>query len=212
MTPMRLLVVDDHEVLRQGLRTMLDDTSDVSIIGEAADGAEAVDRIEELAPDAVLLDIRMPGVDGLEGLRRIRERWPELPVLIFTMYDDPEYVEAAMFAGASGYLLKSVDAAELRRAVRAACGGSIYLQAEVTAPIVSRFLRAGTTTVAPDLAPRERAVLQLLADGMSNRRIANAVGVSEATIKACLSGVFDKLGATDRAHAVAVAIRSRIID
>lgn len=208
----RLMLVDDHEVLRQGLRFMLRDDPDVAIVAEAGDGLEAIERMGEAQPDVVLLDVKMPNLDGLETLRRIRGTWPEIPVLIFTVYDDPEYVEEALQSGASGYLLKSVSREELVRAVHAARDGSGYLQAEITRPILARFARTVPLPMKAHLSPRETEVVQLMAEGLSNRQIARQLGLSEATVKSYLSQLFEKLGAADRAHAVALALRSRLID
>lgn len=210
--PTRVMVVDDHEVLRSGLRFMLRNQPDMDIVAEASDGETAMETVEAAHPDVVLLDIRMPGIDGLETLRRLQARWPDLPVVVLSMYDDPEYVDDALRCGASGYLLKTVTAEELARAVRAVCAGGGYLQAEVTRPILSRFARLRPVREAPALSPRDRELLQLLAEGLANKQIARATGLSEATVKGYLSELFDKLGASDRAHAVALALRSRLID
>jgi DNA-binding NarL/FixJ family response regulator len=208
----RLMLVDDHEVLRQGLRFMLRNETDLTVVAEAGDGEAAVALLEQARPDVVLLDLKMPGVDGLETLRRIRRRWPDLPVIVLSMYDDPEYVEEALRCGASGYLLKNVSQEELIRAVRAVRAGAGYLQAEVTRPVLERFVRTGSAPVAPHLSPRERELLPLLAEGLLNKQIARHLGVSEATVKGYLRQLFEKLGASDRAHAVALALRSRLID
>lgn len=208
----RLVVVDDHEVLRQGLRFMMRHASEIRIVGEAGDGRAAMTLINDTEPDVVLLDVKMPAMDGLEALREIRSRWADLPVLILTAYDDPEYVEEALQSGASGYLLKSVRPDELIRAVHAVSTGSGYLQAEVTRPVLERFTRRVPTATGVHLSPRETDVVQLLADGLSNRQIARRLSLSETTVKGYLGGLFDKLGAEDRTHAVALALRSRLID
>lgn len=210
--PVRLMVVDDHEVLRQGLKFMLRGETDLVIVAEAGDGQAALDRIEEVGPDVILLDVKMPNLDGLETLRRIRERWKDLAVLIFTIYSDPEYVEEALACGASGYLLKSVRREELLRAVRAVSGGAGYLQAEVTRPVLERFSRSVPAPVQAHLSPRQKDVIRLLAEGQANKSIASQLGISEATVKGYLAQLFEKLGAADRAHAVALALRSRLID
>lgn len=209
---LRVLVVDDHEMVRQGLKFMLHQYPDVAVVAEAPDGAAALDSIEAAQPDVVLLDIRMPLVDGLQTLRRIRERWPKLAVLVLSMFDDPEYVEEALQNGANGYLLKGVTADELLRAVRAAAAGAGYIQAEVTGPLLARFVRARPKLDLPPLTARELQLLGKLAEGLSNKQIASQLFLSEATIKGYLSALFDKIGATDRAHAVALALRSRTID
>lgn len=209
--PVRLLVVDDHEILRNGLKFMLRNQKDLVIVGEAADGAEVVDQIAATTPDVVLLDLNMPTVNGLEALRRIRQRWPDLPVVVFTVHDDPEYVEEALRSGASGYLVKSVDSDELLKALRAVSNGAGYLQAEITRPVLERFARARAAPVMARLSPRERELLELLSDGLANKQIARRLELSESTVKGYLSALFEKLGAADRAHAVALALRSRTI-
>ena len=210
--PIRLMVVDDHEVLRQGVRHMLEDQADVTVVAEAEEGAAALERVESARPDVVLLDIRMEGLDGLETLRRLHERWPSLAILIFSMYDDAEYVEEAVRCGASGYLLKTVSTDELARAIRAVSAGTGYLQAEITRPVLTRLARLRPTVHGPHLTPRERELLELLADGLANKQIARTLGISEATVKGYLSELFQKLGAADRAHAVGLALRSHLID
>ncbi len=210
--PIRLMVVDDHEMLRQGVRHTIEDQHDITVVCEADDGQVALDRVELARPDLVLLDIRMEHLDGLETLRRLHERWPTLPVMIFSMYDDAEYVEEAVRSGASGYLLKSVSSAELIRAIRAVHVGSGYLQAEITGQILERLAHLPVTAEGPHLSPRERELLSLLADGCSNKQIARGLQISEATVKSYLSDLFHKLGATDRAHAVGLALRSHMID
>lgn len=208
-----VMLVDDHDVLREGLKFMLRAEPDLVVVAEAGDGREALEKLEGSLPDVVLLDVKMPNVGGLATLRGIRERWPELPVLILTMYDDPGYVEQALQAGASGYALKSIPPAELVRAVRAVSEGRGYLQAEVTRPVLERFaLAVATPAESPHLTPRERDLLRLLAQGRSNRQVAHDLGITEATVKGYLRDLFDKLGAQDRAHAVALALRMRLIE
>lgn len=210
--PIRLMLVDDHQVLREGLKFMLRNEADVAVVGEAGDGNQALRLVDSVRPDVMLLDVKMPTVDGLETLRRLRERHPELPVLILTVHDDPEYVEEALRSGATGYLLKSVTREELVRAIRAAAGGSGYLQAEITKPVLERFARGQPAPEGAHLSPRETEIVQLLADGLSNKQIARRIGISETTVKGYLSQLFEKLGAADRAHAVALALRSRLIE
>ena len=209
----RLMLVDDHDVLREGLKFMLRTEPDLLVVAEAGDGSEALEILDDTRPDIVLLDVKMPNVGGLEALRGIRERWPDLPVLVLTMYDDPGYVEEALQAGASGYLLKSVTRQELIRAVRVVSEGGGYLQAEITGPVLERFAQiAPTPEDVPHLSRRELDVLRLLAEGRSNRLAARELGITEATVKGYLRELFEKLGASDRAHAVALALRTRLID
>ena len=210
--PIRLMVVDDHAVLREGLRFMLRSEESIEIVSEASDGREALALLEAARPDVVLLDMNMPGMGGLETLVQIRESRPDIAVLILSMYDDPEYVDQALRRGAAGYLLKSVSRDELVRAVQAASTGDGYLQAEITLPVLRTFAASAQPDGDLQLSPREREVLQLVADGMSTKQAAIELDIAESTVKTYLRTLFDKLGASHRAHAVALALRHRIID
>lgn len=212
MTPIRVVVVDDHEVLRSGLRMMLESSTEIRVVGEAEDGLRAIEVVQRLRPDVVLLDVKMPNEDGLSALRHLRTVEPELPVLILSMYDEPAYVEEAISSGASGYLIKTVSGDELVRAIRAAYDGQGYLQAEITRPVLSRFSRIHETSLDVRLSPRETEVLRLIADGMHTKEIARALDISEATVKTYITSLFEKLGAVHRAHAVALALRHQLID
>ncbi len=212
MTPIEIMVVDDHDVLRAGLRAMLESSGEVVVIGEAEDGVTALAGLQRLEPDVVLLDVKMPNMDGLATLRELQAAKPGLPVLILSMYDDPAYVEEAILSGASGYLLKTVSREELVRAIKAAHEGQGYLQAEITRPVLARFSRTHDEAIHIHLSPRETEVLQLIADGKSNKQIASALHIAEATVKTYITSLFDKLGAFHRAHAVALALRHHLID
>ncbi len=213
MGTVRVLVVDDHLVVREGLRWMLGAADGVEVVAEAESAAQAMETIATDRPDVVLLDIHLPDRSGLEALREIGDRFPGLPVVILTMSDEPEYVEEAVRAGAAGYLVKNAPQAELVRALEAVAAGNAYIQAEVTRPLLTRFARevraAGS---APALSPREVQVISLLADGLANKQIAVELGISEATVKGYLRDLYEKLGAADRAQAVAIALRHRLID
>ncbi len=212
MTTIRLMIVDDHQVLREGLRFMLRNAQDLEIVSEASNGSEALELLESTQPDVMLLDMNMPGMGGLETLKNVRQRWPEVSVLILSFHDDPEYVEQALRHGAAGYLLKTVSRDELIRAVQAAADGAGYLQAEITRPLLRKFAALSEPEGELDLSPREREVLQLVADGMSTKQASVELGIAESTVKTYLRTIFDKLGATHRAHAVALALRHRIIE
>ncbi len=212
MTAIRLMVVDDHAVLREGLRFMLQHDDSVTIVAEASDGREALETLETAQPDVMLLDLNMPHLDGLETLRRVRADWPDVAVVVLSIHDDPEYVEQALRSGAAGYLLKTVSKDELVRAIGAAADGAGYLQAEITRPVLRKFTAAAEPDGEIQLSPRERDVLQLSADGLSTKQIAVELDLAESTVKTYLRTLFDKLGASHRAHAVALALRHRIID
>jgi two-component system response regulator DevR len=211
--PVRVLMVDDHLIVREGLRWLLGQEGGIEIAGEAATADEAMVAIPDVQPDVVLLDLHLPDRSGLDVLREIRDRFPDLPVVILTMSDQPEYVEEAVRAGATGYLVKNAPQPEISRALTAAAAGDAYIQAEVTRPLLARFAenvpRGGDL---PTLAPRELEVLSLLADGLADKQIAARLGISESTVKGYLRSTYDKLGANDRAQAVAIALRSHVID
>ena len=203
MTAIRLMVVDDHAVLREGLRFMLRHAEGVEIISEASTGREAIGLLERIRPDVVLLDMNMPDMGGAETLLQIRERWPEISVLILSFHDDPEYVEQALRNGAAGYLLKTVSSDELVRAVHAAAIGAGYLQAEITRPVLQKFAATPQREADVELSPREREVLQLVADGMSTKQASVELGIAESTVKTYLRVVFDKLRPRNPPYALA---------
>lgn len=211
--PIRVLVADDHEVLRDGIRFMLRHSEEIEIVAEAEDGVQALALIESTDIDVLLLDVKMPNLDGLATLNRVNEVKPDLPVLILSMYDDPAYVEEAIRCGASGYLLKTASAEELSRAIHAAHSGDGYLQPEITPHVLKRFVaQSASQPVDVHLSDREQSVLQLISDGLSTKQIARKLELSESTVKTHLRSLFDKLGASHRAHAVALALRHRLIE
>jgi DNA-binding NarL/FixJ family response regulator len=213
MPRLRVLAVDDHPVVREGLRWMLDADPQVSVTAEADDLAGTLAALDAGDVDVVLLDIDLGPEDGLAVLRVLAERDPPVPTVMLTMFDHPEYVEQAVRAGARGYLLKDVSQAELLRALRAVAAGGAYIQAEVTYPLLVRFAReVRTSPEPPDLTDREIEVIRLAARGLANKQIGAVLGRSEATVKEHLRNVYRKLGAADRAQAVAIALRTRLID
>lgn len=203
----RLLIVDDHPVVRGGLRDTFADTDDVLVVGEAGDGAEGVDRAMALAADIVLMDLRMPGTDGVAATAALREQAPDTRVLILTTFDSESDVLPAIEAGAIGYLLKDALPDELIRAVRAAARGEPVLAPSVTQHLMGQVRRPGAGT----LTEREREVLQLVANGSSNREAAAALFIGEASIKTHLQHIYDKLGVRDRASAVGEGYRRRLL-
>jgi DNA-binding NarL/FixJ family response regulator len=199
--PIRLLIVDDHPVVRDGLRGMFTGTSEVDVVGEAADGAEAVTLAEALRPDVILMDLRMPGVDGVTAIGRLSERGLDARVLVLTTYDTEADVVPAIEAGATGYLLKDAPRDELFRAVRAAARGESVLSPSVAAKLIGQ-VRAPARE---PLSQRELEVLGLIARGSTNREAAAHLFISEATVKTHLLHIYGKLGVRDRASAVAAA-------
>jgi DNA-binding NarL/FixJ family response regulator len=201
VTSIRLLIVDDHPVVRDGLRGMFTGAEGYDVVGEASDGAEALDLADRLQPDVVLMDLRMPGVDGVTAIRRLAER-PDPPrVLVLTTYESDTDVVPALEAGATGYLLKDSPRAELFRAVQAAARGESVLAPSVASRLVSQL----RTPTADTLSDRELEVLSLIAQGETNRGAAARLFISEATVKTHLLHIYAKLDVSDRAAAVATA-------
>jgi NarL family two-component system response regulator LiaR len=204
----RVLIADDHAVVRQGLRTFLDLQEDIDVVGEAADGEEAIAAAAQHAPDVILLDLAMPRLDGIGALRALREAAPAARVIVLTSFGEDERLFTALRAGASGFLLKDVEPAELVRSIRTVHGGGSPLSPAVAARMVEELSRAAP---ADELTPRELEVLCLIARGRSNKRIALELGVAEKTVKTHVSHVLAKLGLADRTQAALYAVREGLV-
>jgi DNA-binding NarL/FixJ family response regulator len=202
----RVLLVDDHQVVRRGLRTFLEIQDDIEVVGEASDGEEGVARAEELRPDVVLMDIKMPGMDGIEALRKLRELANPAKVLVVTSFTEQRTVVPALRAGASGYVYKDVDPGALAGAIRSVHAGHVLLQPEVAGVLLSQEPGGGQGR-GTTLTEREREVLALIADGRSNREIARALVLSEKTVKTHVSNILMKLDLADRTQAALWAVR-----
>jgi DNA-binding NarL/FixJ family response regulator len=205
--PIRLLVVDDHPVVRNGLCSMFDRDPEFDVLGEAGDGAEAVRLAQELRPDVILMDLRMPGMDGVTAITELAARGVAARVLVLTTYDTDSHVLPAIEAGATGYLLKDAPRAELVRAVRAAAHGEAVLAPAVAARLMSRV----RSPAAGPLSQRELEVLELVAAGTTNREAAARLFITEATVKTHLLNIYAKLGVSDRAAAVAEAFNRGLL-
>ena len=211
----RVLICDDQDVVREGLRAILSTVPGIEVTGLAGDGAEAVDMVKKHQPDVVLMDLNMPGVNGIQATRKIHEQFPEVRVLALTTYDADEWVFDAIRAGASGYLLKGTPRAGLIKAIEGTAAGQTYVDPNVASKLFTHV--AGTTvvhdsTVAESLSPREREILRLLANGRSNTDIAAELFLSEGTVRNYVSGIFTKLGVTDRTQAAVIALRHGLVD
>ncbi|MGW4965168.1 response regulator [Nonomuraea sp. NPDC004186] len=205
--PIGLLIVDDHPVVRDGLAGMFGRDPEFEVLGEAADGAEAVRLAQALRPDVILMDLRMPGMDGVSATRELAERGSQARVLVLTTYDTDSHVLPAIEAGATGYLLKDAPRDELLRAVRAAARGEAVLAPSVAALLMSRVRRPAPGP----LSPREVEVLQLVAAGATNREAAAKLFLTEATVKSHLLNIYAKLGVNDRAAAVTEAFNRGLL-
>ena len=214
MRPIGVYLIDDHHVMRQAIAEMLNGEEDLQVVGQAGDAGSGLAQMEELQPypDLVIIDLKMPGQSGTSAIGAIARAHPATRILVFTMYDNPGYVWSTMNAGASGYLLKNASRTDLLRAVRSVAGGGGYLQAEVTMPLLRRLIQdARAAEDRGSLSVREMHILEALADGLSNKMIARSLSITEETVKSHLKKIYDKLGASDRAHAVAIALRQQLI-
>ena len=208
-----VLIVDDHAVVREGLRTFLDLQDGLEVVGEATDGVEAVDQARRLAPNVILMDLVMPELDGVGAMRALRTEAPDSRVIVLTSFLDDDRLMPAIQAGAAGYLLKDVEPAELARAIRAAHAGEAIIDPSAAARLVEA-IADGAATRAPEperLTRREREVLELIAGGRSNKRIALELGISEKTVKAHVGRVLAKLGVADRTQAALLAVRDGLV-
>lgn len=210
MKPIKVLLVDDQQLVREGLRRMIDLEEDIRVVGEARTGEEAIVKAIDLAPDVILMDIRMPGISGIEATRQLKQQGCQSKIIILTIYED-KYLEQSAEAGAIGYLLKDLDRDDLAKAIRLAHAG----QSPFAPPIASSLLKQYTKMVAVNrknvLSTRQMDVIRLIASGVSNKQIAQKLYLSEATIKRETSSIFSRLGATDRAHAVSEAYAKNLL-
>jgi DNA-binding NarL/FixJ family response regulator len=213
----RILVADDQELVRAGLKMVLEPESDFEIVGEAADGAEAVEVARRTRPDVVLMDVRMPGTDGIEATRRLLQgdRAEQVRILILTTFDLDEYVYAALRAGASGFLLKDAPPDQLAQAIRVVAAGDALLAPSVTRRLIDEFSQSapaeGTGVLLESLTEREEEVLKLVAQGLSNAEIATELFVEETTVKTHVRHVLQKLGLRDRVQAVVAAYEGGLV-
>jgi DNA-binding NarL/FixJ family response regulator len=213
----RVLVVDDQALVRGGFRLILESQADIDVVGEAADGREALTLARDLRPDVVLMDVRMPGMDGLEATRQLLAGPKGPRVLMLTTFDLDEYVYDALRAGASGFLLKDVSPEQLSEAVRVVAAGETLLAPTITRRLVEQYVRrarpgTGRPSSLATLTDRELAVLRLMARGLSNTQIAAELFLSETTVKTHVTHLFSKLGLRDRAQAVVVAYESGLVE
>jgi DNA-binding NarL/FixJ family response regulator len=209
----RVLIVDDDALMRAGLRGVLSNDAEIEVVGEAADGRDAVYRTRLLSPDVVLMDVRMPDLDGIAATRELLSAFPEVKVVILTTFEEDDYIFGALHAGASGFLLKRSRPEELIAALHTVAGGDSLLSPSVTSRVIERMVRqptpdAGRDARLEDLTAREREVLELLAGGLSNAEIAAELVIEESTVKTHVKRVLEKLGVRDRVQAVIFAYES----
>jgi len=211
MPPIKVLLAEDHKIVREGTRQLLERAEDLVVVGEAGDGEEAVRLVEKLQPDIVVMDVRMPHLTGLEATKRIKAQNRRTRVLILSAYEDDQYVFPLLEAGAEGYLLKSASGRELVRAIRHVCAGRKVLDPHITGKVVGHLTAKQqshrTDDLGEELTERELEVLQAVADGRSNREIADTLAISAYTVQVHLRNIFGKLGAGSRTEAVTRALR-----
>jgi len=208
----RVLIADDHAVVRQGLRAFLEVQGDIEVVGEAADGEEAVGLTQGLAPDVVVMDLVMPRVDGIEAIRQIRAVPSAAKVIVLTSFADDQKVFAAVRAGAAGYLLKDVQPRDLAEAIRTVMRGEALLNPAVAAKLMQEFAQEARPAASQSLTEREMDVLRLIARGRSNKEIALDLGVAEKTVKTHVSSILGKLQLADRTQAALYAVRERLVE
>jgi DNA-binding NarL/FixJ family response regulator len=213
MEAIKVLIVDDHTVVRDGLTAMLGRESDFHVVGEAANGVQAVERSRQLKPDVILMDLRMPELDGVQAMRQIREDDPTVKFLVLTTYDSDEYIFDAIEAGAKGYLLKDTSRQELFRALRAASRDESLIEPAVAGKVLNRLaqLSRQATSDGETLSERKLEVLQHLAKGSANKEIASTLSISESTVKTHVANIFHKLEVNGRMEAVTKAMQKGII-
>ncbi len=208
---MKILIVDDHPVTRQGLRSALGSSKEVEVVGEAASGDEAVEAVKQLHPQVVFMDVRMPGMSGIEATKEIREAAPDTKVILFTVEESRAAIADAIRAGVSGYLLKDVSAGELIQAAKLALEGKAVIHPTLTRAFIEEVQYVEQRPETP-LSRRESQILQKVAYGATTKEVASDLQISPHTVKTHLERIFEKLGANDRAQAVAIALRKGLVD
>jgi two-component system, NarL family, response regulator DegU len=212
MSAIRVLIVDDHNLVREGLKAVFDQGNEVEVVGEAGSGEEALEMVDKAKPDVVLMDISMPGMNGIQATKLIREKYPDAKVVMLTMLDQEGYVYEAVKAGATGYMLKNTSSDDLVNAIQTVYEGKALLHPDATAQLLKEFVTLADNKAKDyGLSSREMEVLQLLSEGNTNKEIAKALWISEQTVKTHVAHIFDKLGTSDRTETVATALRNGLV-
>jgi len=212
MSAIKVLIVDDHNLVREGLKAVFDQGNEVEVVGEAGSGEEALEMVDKAKPDVVLMDISMPGMNGIQATKLIREKCPDAKVVMLTMLDQEGYVYEAVKAGATGYMLKNTSSDDLVNAIQTVAEGKALLHPDATAQLLKEFVTLADNKAKDyGLSNREMEVLQHLSEGNTNKEIAKALWISEQTVKTHVAHIFDKLGTSDRTETVATALRSGLV-
>jgi len=210
MAKTRIMIVDDHEVVRMGLRAAFEPEDDLAVVGEASNGAEALAKVPVLAPQLILMDVRMEKMDGIEACREIKSRFPDVAILMLTSYTSDDAVISSILAGASGYLLKHLSRAELLRSIRLVAAGQTLIDANAKQQAIEKLTRTASSP-GGDLTDREREVLALVSRGYTNKQIAESLVVTEKTARNHVSHILEKLGMARRSEAAAFAVEHRLV-
>ena len=213
--PVRVVLIDDHDLLRRGIRTMLETEANIEVVGEAADGLNALQLVEATLPDVVLIDVVMPNRDGIEATREIKDAYPHVGVVVLSGHDQEQFLFDALKAGASGYLLKTADLQEVVETVKAVARGEARLDASTASQVLAEFQAYQSTDVSDvfqPLTPREREILQLMGEGLPNKAIASRLSISERTVTTHVANIYSKLHVNNRVSAIQEAMRRRILD
>jgi DNA-binding NarL/FixJ family response regulator len=211
----KVALIDDHDLLRRGIKTMLESEPDIEVVGEAADGAQALELVEEALPDVVLIDVIMPLKDGIEATKEIKDAFPNMGVVVLSGHDERQFLFDALKAGASGYMLKTADLEEVVATVRSAAKGEAKLDPSLATQVLSEFQayqRADVSDVYQPLTPREREILKLMSDGLPNKTIASRLSISERTVTTHIANIYSKLHVNNRVSAIQEAMRRRLLD
>jgi DNA-binding NarL/FixJ family response regulator len=213
--PIRVVLIDDHDLLRRGMKTMLETQGNIEVVGEAANGNEALQTVESSIPDVVLIDVIMPKKDGIEATREIKQAFPNVGVVVLSGHDEQQFVFDALKAGASGYLLKTAELDEVVHTVRSVAQGEGKLDPKLATQVLSEFQsyqRADVADVYQPLTPREREILKRMSEGLPNKTIASRLSISERTVTTHIANIYSKLHVNNRVSAIQEAMRRRILD
>jgi two-component system, NarL family, response regulator LiaR len=211
----RVALIDDHDLLRRGIKTMLETEADIEVVGEASDGVEALQLVENSVPDVVLIDVIMPNMDGIEATKQIKDAFPNIGVVVLSGHDERQFLFDALKAGASGYLLKTAELDEVIATVRSAARGEAKLDPALATQVLSEFQayqKADVADVFQPLTPREREILRLMSEGLPNKTIASRLRISERTVTTHIANIYSKLHVNNRVSAIQEAMRRRLLD
>ncbi len=209
-TSIKVLIVDDHQVVREGLRRIIELDDEITVIGEAENGEDAISRVVQLSPDVIMMDLKMPGMGGINAIREIKQRLPDVNILVLTLYAE-DFIRQAIEAGAAGYMLKDSDSSQITKAIHQVNDGLSPIAPSLSRELVVEFAQLSKNSRSSVLSKRQSEILLLIADGVSSREISTSLFVSASTVKREIRNIFDKLGVNDRSHAVSLALKKQLI-